>query len=206
MIGMVFCTIFFVRSFVRSVSKPKMTGGIKVSKPQYLEAGKIINKRGLAGELKIESYCDSPDVFASFPALYLDREGNDRRKVLSAKVYRGFAYLRLAGVESAEEADRLKNRMVYVDRADVRLDETRTLVADLVGLPVIDADTGVTYGIIAEVFNRGASDIYRIVGQGACGNGEYLFPAVKQYIVSMDLEHGVLVRPIPGLFDDAEEV
>ena len=33
---------------------------------EYLEAGKIINKRGLGGELKIESYCDTPEVFCDF--------------------------------------------------------------------------------------------------------------------------------------------
>ena len=37
---------------------------------EYLEAGKIINKRGLAGELKVESYCDSPDVFCGFDKIY----------------------------------------------------------------------------------------------------------------------------------------
>ncbi len=41
----------------------------------YLEAGKIINKRGLAGELKIESYCDTPEAFCSFKHVYLAPDG-----------------------------------------------------------------------------------------------------------------------------------
>lgn len=46
----------------------------------YLEAGKIINKRGLAGELKIESYCDTPEAFCSFKHVYLAPDGTDVRK------------------------------------------------------------------------------------------------------------------------------
>ena len=41
---------------------------------EFLEAGKIINKRGLAGELKVESYCDSPDVFCTLNKISLDIE------------------------------------------------------------------------------------------------------------------------------------
>ena len=48
---------------------------------EYLEAGKIINKRGLNGELKVESYCDSPDVFCDLEKIYLNEDGTDERKI-----------------------------------------------------------------------------------------------------------------------------
>ena len=76
----------------------------------YLEAGKIINKRGLAGELKIESYCDTPEAFCSFKHVYLAPDGTDVRKVLSAKLYNGYAYIRLEGVTTAEQADKLRGK------------------------------------------------------------------------------------------------
>ena len=39
---------------------------------QYLEVGSVINKRGLRGKVKIECYCDSPEVLCSIKELYLD--------------------------------------------------------------------------------------------------------------------------------------
>ena len=37
----------------------------------YIEAGKIINTHGIAGDVVAESYCDSPDVLRALPSLFL---------------------------------------------------------------------------------------------------------------------------------------
>ena len=67
---------------------------------------------------------------------------------------------------------------------------------------VYDADTSADYGVLTEVFNRGASDIYRIEKDGK----EYLIPAVKDIVIKIDPDSGIFIRPIPGLIDDAEEI
>lgn len=169
---------------------------------QFLEAGKIINKRGLAGELKIESYCDSPEAFCSFSRVFLDNKGNDERKVLSAKLYKDFAYLKIENVTTAEQADKLRGKIIYINRDDMEIDEDSVFIDDLIGLPVIDADTEEKYGVLTEVFNRGASDIYVVKN----GNKEHLIPAVDEIVTEIDLEKGIFIRPIPGLIDDAEEI
>lgn len=169
---------------------------------QYLQAGKIVNKRGLSGELKVDNYCDSPDVFEGLHTLYLDDKGDRPVKVLSCKWYKGYAYVLLEGITTPEAADALRNRFLYADRADIPLNEGDTFIDDLIGLAVYDADTGRVYGRIAEVFNRGASDLYRIVADGK----EFFMPAVKEFVIAVDTQKGVAVRPIPGMFDDAEEI
>ncbi len=169
---------------------------------QFLEAGKIINKRGLKGELKIESYCDSPQAFCSFERVFLDSDGKDVRKVLSAKVYKDFVYLLIEGVTTAESADKLRGKLVYINRDDMILDEDAVFIDDILGLNVYDIDTGADYGILDEVFNTGASDIYKIIKNGK----EYLIPAVDEIVISIDLDKGIFIRPIPGLIDDAEEI
>lgn len=169
---------------------------------EFLEAGKIINKRGLAGELKVESYCDSPDVFCTLNKISLDENGNDIRKILSAKLYKEWVYLKIEGVTSAEGADCLRNKLIYVNRNDIDIDEDSVFIDDILGLDVIDADNGTVYGKLDEVFNRGASDIYRVIN----GDKEYLIPAVDEIVVEIDIEKGILIRPIPGLIDDAEEI
>ena len=169
---------------------------------EYLEAGKIINKRGLSGELKIESYCDSPQAFCSFKRVFLDRDGKDERSVISAKIYKGYVYLKIDGVSDPEEADRLRGKSLYIFRNDVHIGEGRIFIDDIIGLQVKDADTGEVYGVLKDVFNSGASDILSIDRNGK----EYLIPSVDEIVVSIDTESGVLIRPIPGLIDDAEEI
>ena len=169
---------------------------------EYLEAGKIINKRGLGGELKVESYCDTPEVFCDFEKIYLDANGKDERKIQSVKLYKDWVYIKIDGVSTAEDADRLRNRLIYANRKDICIDEDSIFIDDILGLDVIDADNGTVYGKLEEVFNRGASDIYRVVN----GSKEYLIPAVDEIVIEIDIEKGVFIRPIPGLIDDAEEI
>ena len=38
---------------------------------QFLEAGKIVNTHGVTGEIKVQSWCDSPEVLTDFDTLYL---------------------------------------------------------------------------------------------------------------------------------------
>ena len=38
-------------------------------KKRYLETGKIVNTHGVTGEVKVQSWCDSPEVLAGFDTL-----------------------------------------------------------------------------------------------------------------------------------------
>lgn len=167
---------------------------------KYLEAGVIINKRGLAGELKVDSFCDSLEIFCSVPKFYLSPDGEKEMKVVSAKQYKGFAYIKLEGVSTVEEADSMRGKVLYALRDDIDISEGDIFIADLLGLPVYDSDSKVCYGKIEDVVNYGASDVYVIRNEGK----EYLFPAVSEFIESIDLEKGVYITPIPGIFDDEE--
>jgi len=169
---------------------------------KYLEAGRIINKRGLKGELKVECLCDTPEILCSFKSFYFDKNGKDKRQVLSSKTYNGFSYLLLSGISTAEEADRSKGQILYIDREDYSLTEQKIFIADLIGLPVYNIDSGICYGTLSEIFNSGASDIYRIKSE----TNEYLIPAVSDIICKTDVEKGIFIRPIAGLLDDAEEI
>ena len=55
-----------VRHFFHSIQ-----GGIPM-KHRYLEAGKIVNTHGIAGEVKIMPWADDPDFLLNFKTLYLD--------------------------------------------------------------------------------------------------------------------------------------
>lgn len=171
-------------------------------KKQYLECGKIINKRGIGGELKVDCYCDSTSSIDSAKVLYTDENGTVSYNVISIKSYKGFLYIKLEGIDSAEKADEMRNKLLYVSRQDVKKSKESVFIADLIGLDVIDAENGKIYGKIQDVTNYGASDIYTVKN----GSETYMLPAVKDMVVSIDTDKGVFVKPIQGIFDDAEEI
>lgn len=164
----------------------------------YLEAGKIVNTHGVKGDVKIESWCDTPEVLASLPALYF-RQGDGYRKETPARMspFKGMVLCHLAGVDSFEQANLLRGITVYAARADLPLREGAVFVADLLGLSVIDIDSGRVYGKIRDVQNGRASDIYEIETPE---RETVLFPAVKEFVKRIDLDTGVYIRPIEGFF------
>lgn len=169
---------------------------------KYLEAGKIINKRGLKGELKVDSYCDTPEDFAQIKAFYLDENGENKFDVITSKPYNGFVYVLLSGVNTPELADKMRGKILYADRDDINIEEGCYFLDDLIGLTVYDVDTNKVYGTVTEIANHGASDIYTVSN----GNAEFYLPGVDEFIIDVDFEKGIAVRPIPGIFDEAENV
>lgn len=169
---------------------------------KFLEAGKIINKRGLSGEVKVESYCNTADDLCSLEYIFFDPDGTDKRKIFSAKQYKGFVYLKIENIDSADDADKAKNKIIYADRDDFDVSEDEVFIEDILDLPVIDIDSKRVYGILKEVTNLGASDIYKIVKDGK----EYLIPAVDEIVKEINVGENILIKPIPGMFDDAEEI
>ncbi len=165
---------------------------------KYLECGKIINTHGIKGEVKIDSWCDTPYVLADLEKIYI-KENNSflERRILRAYVHKKFVIAALDGINDINVAEALKETVIYALRDDVPLDEGDYFIADLIGLPVIDADSKKVYGKVSEVFNNGATDIYTVKTEA----GERMIPAVDEFIVSIDTEEGILVRPIEGMFD-----
>ena len=167
-------------------------------KSPYLECGRIVNTHGVKGEVKIEPWCDSPMDFARLPKVYFKNgELFESHKLVRASVFKQWIVAGIEGVDDMDKAMMLKGEVLYAAREDFHLKKGAYFVADLVGLPVIDDESGRTYGILREVINRGASDIYVIDTE----DGERMMPAVKEFVKHVDVENGIYIRPIEGMFD-----
>ena len=168
-------------------------------KQQYLETGKVVGTHGIAGELRVQPWCDTPTFLTRFKTLYTDRAGT-AVSVLSARVHGNIVLLKLAGVTTIEQAERLRGAVLYIDRADVRLPAGGWFVQDLLGCVVYDADTGAVLGTLKEVSKTGANDVWHVCND----RGEFLVPAIPDVIVEVDIDaQRVTLRPIKGIFDDA---
>ena len=163
----------------------------------YLEIGKIVAIHGLKGEVRVDPWCDYPEFLCEFDELYFAK-GEESVAITNARVHKNIVIMKIAGIDTPEAAEKLRGRILYMDRNDVELDEGTYFVQDLLGLEVVDADNGTVYGKITDVRNTGASDIYTIKSD----EREFLFPAVPEYVEKTDIENGKLyIHMLDGLLD-----
>ena len=167
---------------------------------QYLEAGRIVGTHGVRGEMRVECWCNTPEFLKKFKTLYLD-EGRTALSV-TCRPHKNIALLTVKGVNSIEEADELRGKILYIDRSDVRLEKGEHFVQDIIGLSVTDADTSEVYGVVKDVLKTGSNDVYEMQGKD---NKLYYIPVIPDIIDRLDFEAGaVYIRPMKGLFDDED--
>lgn len=167
-------------------------------KQKYLECGKIINTHGVRGDVKLESYCDSPEILRDLTRVFWkEKDGYREVKVLHASVFKEFVLMNLEGVADFDAAIALKGKIVYAAREDLPIEEGAYFIADLIGLPVVDADSGKVYGTLKTVDNYGASDIYTVKTE----SGDRMMPAVEEFVDRVVPLEGIYIRPIEGMFD-----
>ena len=173
-------------------------------KQQYLEGGRICTSHGVRGLVKVEHLCDSPDVLLGIKRIYLkSRDGSfSERKVYSCSVMGQFLLMGIDGISTREEAIAYRGRIFYLNREDVPLAEGAMFIADMIGLPVVHAESGERLGEISEINDVAGRRIYTVKHQGR----DVLIPDVPEFIKEISEEGGMLVLPIPGLFDEADEV
>ncbi len=164
----------------------------------YIECGRITSSHGVRGAVKVESWCDSPAVLASFDRVYIhDVRGYVALPVLARFTKGNCVVLTLDGIPDRETAETLKGEVLYAHRDQIPVEAGAMLLCDMIGLPVIDADSGVTYGILKRIEESPASDLYVV----DTAQGEVLLPAVPAFIKEVNPD-GVFITPIPGFFDE----
>lgn len=169
-----------------------------MSKLKYLECGKIINTHGVRGGLKLESWCDSPSDLAALDKVYLKIKGEyEQHRVKRASVFKQFVLMEIDGVNDIDAASALRGKILYADREDISVDEGAYFIADIIGLPIIDELSGEKLGVLSDVINLGASDIYVVKTE----SGEGMIPAVPEFIKRVDTESGIYVALIEGMLD-----
>ena len=158
---------------------------------EFLDCGEIVNTHGIHGEVRIVPWADSPDFICRFSTLYVD--GN-ARNVRSSRVHKGSVIAKLDGVDTVEEAMRLKGKTVQIRRADAKLPEGAFFLADILGLDVVD-QAGEKLGVLKEVLSPSRQQVYVVAGER-----EILIPAVPEFILETNIEGGYLkVRLIEGM-------
>ncbi len=156
----------------------------------YFELGRILRPQGIRGEVKAELYTDDPARVQDLESVYFVSDGAyHAAAVASARSDGRFGYLRLAGVDSRDEAEKLRGRIFYIDREHAApLPEGAFYVSDLIGLPVYRGAEEI--GVLRDILQTGSKDIY--VTKLHSG-GELMFPAVPDVFRARDVENRRIV-------------
>ena len=162
-------------------------------KLQFIEAGEIVTTHGVRGEVKVLPWLDSPEDLCDFDRV---RIGGKDYEVQSCRVQKSCNLLKLAGVDTMEQAQLLRGKTVTLYREDITDDVI--FAAELIGVTVV-AD-GETIGQITDVLDYPGNKVYVVKGEK-----EYMIPAVKAFILDTDMESGIMqVRLIEGMQTDAD--
>lgn len=170
-------------------------------KNKFLEAGKIVGTHGVRGMVRIQSWCDSPEFFCTLSKVYLDKEGKDKLLLTRSSPHGNVVIAAIKGVDTIEEAEKYRNKVIYMDRRDAKLDDGQYFICDLIGCQVFDADSGKMLGVISDVSETGANDVWHIMQDGK----EYLIPCIDDVVISVDIDgEKVVIRPLKGIFPDED--
>lgn len=170
---------------------------------RFLEIGEIVGTHGIHGELRVHPWADSPAFLKGFPTLYFDAQGRRQAIVQACRPHGNIALMKIEGVDSVEKASVLRGKVLYMDRNDVKLEEGKYFIQDLIGCRVLDADDGnLSYGELTDVSATGANDVWYIT---AADGKEYLIPAIRDVVIEVNVEDAwVKIRPLKGIFDDED--
>ena len=165
---------------------------------QFLEAGKIVGTHGIRGDLKVQSWCDSPEVLCDFDTLYLDEK--TPVTVQKAQVHKNVVLMHLTGVDTVEAAEALRGRVLHLDRDDIDLPDDLVFIQDILGFAVYDRRTDSEVGKLRDVITTNpAHDMYEI--KRPDGRLAYV-PASKPFLEEIDMDAGVIyIRSIEGLLE-----
>lgn len=156
--------------------------------------GEITSTSGLKGEVRVFPHTDFPERFSHLTEIGVRRRSEPTRmaRIEYARITGSRVVLKLAGVETIEDAEALRGAHLMIPREQMMpLREDEYYHDQLLGLEVVTT-TGESLGKITHILQTGANDVYE--------TPLAMIPAVKEFIREVDLEHGrMLVEDRPGL-------
>ncbi len=166
-----------------------------------LEAGKIVNTHGLRGEVKVVPWTDHPEDFENIEYVFVKKKtGDERLDIESVRYQKNNVLLKFSQIKDISEAEKYKELTLYAPREMFELEEGAHFIADLLGLDVMDIDTGEKIGVIADVFNTGSNDIYDVKREG---KKNLLIPVIDDVVKEIDTDGGyVKIFMMEGLDDE----
>lgn len=146
-----------------------------------LAVGKILKAHGIRGEMKIESFLDSPDCFTNVKRIFIDCNPFEIERF---SLFKGdYLYIKLKEISDMTQANLYVGKTLYCDSSDLpKPDEGSFYINEIIGCKVSDGKN--EYGRIKSVLQYGSSDVMVCEKQGKT----IMFPWVKSLEAKVDVD------------------
>jgi 16S rRNA processing protein RimM len=164
----------------------------------YIKVGMIIKPHGIKGEMKILPLTDDIDRFHDLKNIYiLNKDNYSKEEIVSVKNMNEHLILKLKSYNRIEEAELVRNKYLFVDRADaVNLSEDEYYTQDLIGCEFWFEDK--KFGKVLDLLNEGSCDIFVVDHDGK----DVFYPFLKELISKVDIiNKKIIIKEIKGYFD-----
>lgn len=154
---------------------------------QFLQVGVISSTHGLRGEVKVFPTTDDAARFQTLKNVVLDtgREKLDL-EIQSVRFFKQFVIVKFKGIDNINDIEKYKGKSLFVTRENaVELEEDEYYIGDLIGMEVYTDDSEERFGVLKDVMETGANEVYIITSEN---HGEVLLPAIRECILDIDVE------------------
>lgn len=164
---------------------------------EKIKIGRIVNAVALRGEVKVYNYSGYKERYEELDRIIVDDKDFEIEKV---RYQRHMVILKLAGVDDRNAAEAMKNKDVFITEEDLaELPEDTFYIRDIIGLPIIDAETDQQIGTLKDVLQPSTQDVYVVkLDKG----GDAMIPVVAEFVKEVNIEEGFIrVKLIEGMVD-----
>ena len=159
--------------------------------------GKIINTRGLKGEMKVDNRSSFiKDRYKSGNIIYLskDEENFIEKTIVKYSYTKGFIYLNLEGVDDIDKANQYREYYVFCE--DSKLNEGKDIYhyLTLKNMDIVFEDKII--GKVINIESNGRQDLLRI----DTGTKTFLVPFLNDFILEINKENKTITLTNIGVF------
>ena len=161
---------------------------------EYLSIGQIVNTQGIKGEVKVFPLTNDAKRFDKLKEVFVETKGElVKYQVESSKHLKNTVILKLKGIDTMNDAEKLRDLYIKVGRWDaVRLPKDSFFICDIVESEVFDIH-GELLGKLVDVLQTGANDVYVVKDQ----KREILIPALKTVVKEINLQNKKIIVDLP---------
>ena len=154
---------------------------------QFLQVGVISSTHGLRGEVKVFPTTDDAARFQTLKNVVLDT-GMEKLdlEIQSVRFFKQFVIVKFKGIDNINDIEKYKGKSLFVTRENaVELEEDEYYIGDLIGMEVYTDDSEERFGVLKDVMETGANEVYIITSEN---HGEVLLPAIHESLLDIDVE------------------
>ncbi len=167
---------------------------------ECLRVGTYVNTHGVRGEIKVYPHTDDVERFSDLSHLYMKtKEGLMKLDIKNARYFKNLAILKFKDIDNINDIEKYKGSDLFITRDQaVPLEDDEYFICDIIGADVI-TDEGEKLGVVKEVLQTGANDVYIVKAEG---RKDILIPVIPPCVLDIDTDNKLVkVHVLDGLLD-----